>query len=304
VRAYADPRLGRASGASSTARSRMRRTAIRSSDRRPERATSSTAAPSPSASRRRAAPAGSSPSWVVNGAAGLGCLAARLHAATLPFADKHLRARPKALETYPQRVRLSPIPRRSARRAGRRKTSAAATSACARLGAVFGARVLAGSAPCTTQFPAILPGLRVLVPAPALASRRRARVCRGGNAGVAVHGSARLGHVRGRSDAGAAGWLDQHDRRGPARARVGPRSAYFCAPRGGIVSEMTVSQLPDGRFRLIGAAAAAERHDEHWLLEPPARQRHGPLSIVKRHRSATARSSYSQVRARASCSGA
>jgi dimethylglycine dehydrogenase len=39
---------------------------------------------------------------------------------------------------------------------------------------------------------------------------------------------------------------------------------YFCAPNGGIVTEMTVTALSDDRYWLI-SAAAGERHDEHWL---------------------------------------
>jgi len=77
--------------------------------------------------------------------------------------------------------------------------------------------------------------------------------------------------------AGAAGWLD-HMIAGqlPRAGRVALN--YCCSPRGGIVSEVTVSHLPDGRFWLIGAAAG-ERHDEDWLhrhLSP----RHGPVSIA------------------------
>ena len=41
---------------------------------------------------------------------------------------------------------------------------------------------------------------------------------------------------------------------------------YFCAPNGGIVTEMTITNLGDGRYWLI-SAAAGERHDEHWLRE-------------------------------------
>ena len=62
----------------------------------------------------------------------------------------------------------------------------------------------------------------------------------------------------------------------PQKARTG--LSYFCSPRGGIVSEMTVSHLPDGDFWLI-SAAAAERHDEHWLRSHLS-QRHGPVSIA------------------------
>lgn len=62
---------------------------------------------------------------------------------------------------------------------------------------------------------------------------------------------------------GAAAWLD-HLIAGalpsPGRAAL----SYLCSPKGGIVTEMTVSHLPDGRFWLI-SAAAGEGHDEHWL---------------------------------------
>jgi len=63
--------------------------------------------------------------------------------------------------------------------------------------------------------------------------------------------------------AGAAAWID-HLVAG-ALPRLGRTAlSYFCSPRGGIVSEMTVSQLAEERFWLI-SAAAGERHDEHWL---------------------------------------
>jgi dimethylglycine dehydrogenase len=77
--------------------------------------------------------------------------------------------------------------------------------------------------------------------------------------------------------AGAAGWLDYMIAGAlPAQGRAG--LAYLCSPRGGIVSEMTVSHLAPGHFRLL-SAAAAERHDEDWLLGHLS-QRHGPVSIV------------------------
>ena len=41
---------------------------------------------------------------------------------------------------------------------------------------------------------------------------------------------------------------------------------YLCAPNGGIVTEMTVTNLGKGRYWMI-SAAAGERHDEHWLRE-------------------------------------
>ena len=64
---------------------------------------------------------------------------------------------------------------------------------------------------------------------------------------------------------GARAWIDH------MVAGVVPRPGrsalnYFCAPHGGIVTEMTVTTLADERFWLI-SAAAGERHDEHWLRE-------------------------------------
>ncbi len=41
---------------------------------------------------------------------------------------------------------------------------------------------------------------------------------------------------------------------------------YFCAPNGGIVTEMTITNLGADRYWLI-SAAAGERHDEHWLRD-------------------------------------
>ena len=67
------------------------------------------------------------------------------------------------------------------------------------------------------------------------------------------------------SGPGAAEWLDR------LVAGVIPRVGrtalnYFCAPDGGIVTEMTVTALAPDRYWLI-SAAAGERHDEHWLRE-------------------------------------
>jgi len=63
--------------------------------------------------------------------------------------------------------------------------------------------------------------------------------------------------------AGAGAWIDC------MVAGTVPRAGrtalnYFCAPSGGIVSEMTVTNLGADRYWLI-SAAAGERHDEHWL---------------------------------------
>src|ERR1700730_4658049 len=77
--------------------------------------------------------------------------------------------------------------------------------------------------------------------------------------------------------AGAAAWLD-HMIAGQLPREGRTALNYLCSPRGGIVSEMTVSRLPDGRFWLI-SAAAGERHDEAWLRSHLP-QRHGPVSIA------------------------
>ena len=63
----------------------------------------------------------------------------------------------------------------------------------------------------------------------------------------------------------AAAWID-HMVTGlvpkPGRTALN----YFCNPRGGIVTEMTVTSFTPERYWLI-SAAAGERHDEHWLRE-------------------------------------
>jgi len=63
----------------------------------------------------------------------------------------------------------------------------------------------------------------------------------------------------------AAAWLD-HMVAGvvpkPGRTALN----YFCAPSGGIVTEMTLTGFAPDRYWLI-SAAAGERHDEHWLRE-------------------------------------
>jgi dimethylglycine dehydrogenase len=65
------------------------------------------------------------------------------------------------------------------------------------------------------------------------------------------------------SGSGAAAWLD-HLVAGalpkPGRTALN----YFCAPNGGIVTEMTITALARERYWLV-SAAAGERHDEHWL---------------------------------------
>ncbi len=65
--------------------------------------------------------------------------------------------------------------------------------------------------------------------------------------------------------AGAPAWLD-HMVAGvvpkPGRTALN----YFLNDKGGIVTEMTLTNLGAGRYWLI-SAAAGERHDEHWLRE-------------------------------------
>ncbi len=77
--------------------------------------------------------------------------------------------------------------------------------------------------------------------------------------------------------AGAANWID-HLITG-ALPRPGRTAlSYLCSPRGGIVSEMTVSRLGEDRFWLI-SAAAGERHDEHWLTSHLS-QRFGAVALA------------------------
>jgi dimethylglycine dehydrogenase len=77
--------------------------------------------------------------------------------------------------------------------------------------------------------------------------------------------------------AGAGAWLD-HMVAGALPRMSRTALNYFCSPRGGIVTEMTVSQLAEDRFWLI-SAAAGERHDEHWLRSHLS-QRFGPVQIA------------------------
>ena len=76
---------------------------------------------------------------------------------------------------------------------------------------------------------------------------------------------------------GAIAWLDRLLAGSvPAPGKVALR--YCCSPRGGIVSELTVAHLPDGRFWLL-SAAAAERHDEEWLRSHLSGH-DGPVSLT------------------------
>jgi dimethylglycine dehydrogenase len=67
------------------------------------------------------------------------------------------------------------------------------------------------------------------------------------------------------SGPGAGEWLDRMV--AGTVPKVGRTALnYFCAPNGGIVTEMTITALQPERYWLI-SAAAGERHDEHWLRE-------------------------------------
>lgn len=77
--------------------------------------------------------------------------------------------------------------------------------------------------------------------------------------------------------AGATAWLDHliaGELPRPGRTAL----SYGCSPRGGIVMEMTVTRLPDGRFWLL-SAAAAERHDADWLQRHYSRA-YGALELA------------------------
>jgi dimethylglycine dehydrogenase len=83
------------------------------------------------------------------------------------------------------------------------------------------------------------------------------------------------------SGEGAAAWLDRLIcGRLPKVRRVA--LAYMCTPRGGLVSEFTISRLARDRFYLC-SAATAEWHDEHWL------RRHLPEDGSVQLRNLTAR---------------
>ena len=64
---------------------------------------------------------------------------------------------------------------------------------------------------------------------------------------------------------GAMAWLD-HMVAGTVPRPGRTALNYFCAPSGGIVTEMTITGFAPDRYWLI-SAAAGERHDEHWLRE-------------------------------------
>ncbi|MFO1465106.1 MAG: FAD-dependent oxidoreductase [Steroidobacteraceae bacterium] len=61
----------------------------------------------------------------------------------------------------------------------------------------------------------------------------------------------------------AASWLD-HMVSGNLPKQGRTALNYFCAPSGGIVTEMTITRFSEQHYWLI-SAAAGELHDEHWL---------------------------------------
>ncbi|HUL18116.1 MAG TPA: FAD-dependent oxidoreductase [Steroidobacteraceae bacterium] len=191
----------------------------------------------------------------------------------LPFADRSY-ALAKALETYQHEYAVS-YPQEE-RPAGRPAKTSPLHERLRAAGAVFGAR---GGWERAVYFP------RPEDPGGPESSFRRphwhravAREC------AAVAGNVALLDLPGFAKfevagAGAAAWLD-HLIAGalPREGRVA--LSYLCSARGGIVTELTVTHLPGGRFWLMGAAAG-ERHDEEWLREHLT-QRHGPVSLVNR----------------------
>ena len=189
----------------------------------------------------------------------------------LPFADKTY-ALAKGLETYRKEYGVA-FPQEE-RPAGRPSKASPLHERLRALGAVFGAR---GGWERAVYY------ARPDDPAGPECSFRRPhwhraveRECTAVASGVAVMdlpGFAKF-EVEG---AGAAAWLD-HLVAGPLAREGRTALSYFCAPGGGIVSEMTVSHLPDGRFWLL-SAAAAERHDEHWLRSHRS-DRHGRVSVA------------------------
>jgi dimethylglycine dehydrogenase len=189
----------------------------------------------------------------------------------LPFATRTY-ALAKALETYQNEYRVG-YPQEE-RPAGRPAKTSLIYERLRAIGAVFGAR---------GGWERALYYTRPDDPAGPECSFRRphwhravARECAAVANGVAaldLPGFAKF-EIEG---AGAAAWLD-HMIAGQIAGEGRTALSYFCSPRGGIVTEMTVSSLPDGRFWLI-SAAAGERHDEAWLRSHLS-QRHGPVSIA------------------------
>ena len=173
------------------------------------------------------------------------------------FADRRY-ALSKALETYeheygvayPQEERAAGRPLRTSPLHGRLQAA----------GALFGAR---GGWERAVYYARSgdPPGAEVSFRRPQW-HRAVARECAAVASGVALLDMPGFGRFE-VAGAGAAAWLDRliaGQLPPPGRTGLG----YFCSPRGGIVTEMTVTHLPGGRLLLMGAAAA-ERHDAEWL---------------------------------------
>src|SRR4029077_12123431 len=189
----------------------------------------------------------------------------------LPFADKAY-ALGKALETYQHEYAVS-YPQEE-RPAGRPAKTSPLHARLQAAGAVFGAR--------GGWERAVYYGRPEDPPGPQNSFRRPhwhravARECASVANDVALldlPGFAKF-EIAG---AGAATWLDHLITGSLPRAGRGALS-YLCSARGCIVTEMTVTHLPGGRFWLI-SAAAGERHDEEWLRRHLT-QRYGPVSVA------------------------
>jgi len=200
----------------------------------------------------------------------------------LAFADR-IYARARALDTYQNEYGVA-YPQEE-RAAGRPAKTSPLHERLRAQGAVFGAR---GGWERTVYFARgdDPPGPECSFRRPRwhFAVARECAAVAGGVALIDLPGATRL-EVQG---ADAATWLDHLIcGRLPAAGRTA--LAYCCSPRGGVVAEMTVSQVAEGRFLLI-SAAAGERHDEHWLRSHLRRgqrvtianltDRYGSLTVV------------------------
>ncbi len=164
----------------------------------------------------------------------------------------------KAIETYQHEYGIAyPAEERPAGRPA--KTSPAYLRLQAK-GAVFGAR---GGWERAVYFPQagdpVEPSLSFRRPAWHAAVERECKVIAERVAILDLPGFAKF-EVTGKD---ARAWLDQ------LVTGVVPKAGrtalnYLCAPTGGIVTEMTLTNLGDERYWLI-SAAAGELHDHHWL---------------------------------------
>ncbi len=188
----------------------------------------------------------------------------------LPFANRSY-ALAKGLETYEHEYGVA-YPQEE-RPAGRPAKTSPLCDRLRGLGAVFGARggweraLYYGRADDPRG-----PECSFRRPHWHRAVARECAAVAGGVALMELPGFTKL-EVRG---AGAARWID-HLIAGPLPRTGRTALNYLCSPRGGIVTEMTVSRLAEERFWLI-SAAAGERHDEHWLASHLS-QSFGPVAV-------------------------